>query len=262
MFVVSVRSACERVFVSKDELARLLRAGHSLDQIGRIVGLSGSTVSYWVRAHGLDAVNAAKHAPRGGLERRALERLVAAGFSQRQIAEEMSVSNSTVRHWIKKYGLETYRSKRRRERVRVPADSPSRIELTCIRHGVTAFRRKTGGNYACARCASARCASEAVIRRRRRVKQALVSEAGGRCRLCGYDRYVGALEFHHFDPSTKSFSLSHAGVTRSLARAQEEARKCILLCANCHAEVEGGIVQVDRARESDSTDVPHTGSPG
>ena len=40
---------------------------------------------------------------------------------------------------------------------------------------------------------------------------------------------------------TKNFSLSHEGVTRSLERAREEARKCVLLCANCHAEVEAGV---------------------
>jgi hypothetical protein len=33
-------------------------------------------------------------------------------------------------------------------------------------------------------------------------------------------------------------------VARSLERCREEARKCVLLCANCHAEVEGGIATV------------------
>ena len=31
------------------------------------------------------------------------------------------------------------------------------------------------------------------------------------------------------------------GVTRSLAAARAEAAKCVLLCANCHAEVEAGV---------------------
>jgi hypothetical protein len=30
-------------------------------------------------------------------------------------------------------------------------------------------------------------------------------------------------------------------MTRSLAILREEARKCVLLCANCHAEVEAGF---------------------
>jgi IS30 family transposase len=34
------------------------------------------------------------------------------------------------------------------------------------------------------------------------------------------------------------------GVTRSFAEAQQEARKCVLLCSNCHAEVEAGMTEV------------------
>jgi hypothetical protein len=62
--------------------------------------------------------------------------------------------------------------------------------------------------------------------------------------LCGYAKSVVALQFHHVDPSAKRFALSREGVTRSLARAREEAAKCVLLCANCHAEVEAGLAQL------------------
>ncbi|HEV2820015.1 MAG TPA: hypothetical protein VGW11_05860, partial [Solirubrobacteraceae bacterium] len=54
-----------------------------------------------------------------------------------------------------------------------------------------------------------------------------------------------ALHFHHVDPKTKAFSLSFAGVTRSIAAAREEAAKCVLVCANCHAEVEAGGAILD-----------------
>ena len=67
-----------------------------------------------------------------------------------------------------------------------------------------------------------------------------MAEAGGECALCGYSHCPAALEFHHLDPATKEFSVSQRGVTRSFERALAEARKCVLLCANCHAEVEGG----------------------
>lgn len=62
--------------------------------------------------------------------------------------------------------------------------------------------------------------------------------------MCGYERYVGALQFHHVNPQQKAFQLAGRGLTRSLSRLREEAKKCVLLCANCHAEVEAGIVQV------------------
>jgi len=52
---------------------------------------------------------------------------------------------------------------------------------------------------------------------------------------------VAALHFHHVDPSCKSFHLSMQGVARSLKAARAEMAKCVLLCANCHAEVEQGV---------------------
>ena len=79
---------------------------------------------------------------------------------------------------------------------------------------------------------------------RRKVKRILVEEAGGACILCGYAECHAALQFHHVDPTQKSFALSRQGVTRSLAKARDEAAKCVLLCANCHAKVEAGLAQL------------------
>jgi hypothetical protein len=108
----------------------------------------------------------------------------------------------------------------------------------CATHGWTEFLPSGArGFYRCPKCSMERVAAY-----RRRVKEILVEEAGGRCRVCGYDLYVGALHFHHLDPSTKRFQVSHAGTTGSLQAMREEARKCVLLCANCHAEVEAGLV--------------------
>jgi len=82
---------------------------------------------------------------------------------------------------------------------------------------------------------------EAVVRWRKRVKRQLVEEAGGACVACGYDNYQGALEFHHREPKAKAFGLSAHHVTRSIETLRGEAAKCVLLCANCHAEVEAGL---------------------
>ena len=76
------------------------------------------------------------------------------------------------------------------------------------------------------------------------VKELLVTEAGGRCAVCGYDRYLGASQFHHLDRSAKRLSLGGGGVTLALDVLREEAGKCVPLCSNCHAEVEGGVREV------------------
>ena len=62
----------------------------------------------------------------------------------------------------------------------------------------------------------------------------LREKRGGKCVRCGYDTYLGALEFHHLDPSKKDFTLGNADFR--LKEAVEEINKCILICANCHRE--------------------------
>jgi hypothetical protein len=114
----------------------------------------------------------------------------------------------------------------------------ARKQGICSVHGEVEFvQRGDTGTWRCVPCRA-----EAVTDRRRRVKAILVEEAGGRCATCGYDRCMAALQFHHVDPKTKHFSLGRKGVARSLERARAEARKCVLLCANCHAEVEAGVL--------------------
>jgi hypothetical protein len=93
------------------------------------------------------------------------------------------------------------------------------------------------------------------------MKPHLVEEAGGRCCICGYDRYVGALEFHHLDPGQKRHDVSKYGVTLSLAAARDEASKCVLLCSNCHAEVERGVSTLP-ATVAPTSESPDLHTPG
>lgn len=217
-------------------LEECLAKGMSLEAIGREVGKHPSTVGYWLKKHGLGAHNAERSAPKGALDEDRLRELTEAGMTLRQIAEVVDRSVSTVRHWLCRYGLKT--AGRRRPR---PAGDPKRAEMECRRHGRTTFVLEGRGYYRCARCRS-----EAVSKRRRTIKKVLVAEAGGRCAICAYDRCQEALNFHHLDPSLKEFHLAYQGQSRSLERARREAGKCILLCGNCHAEVECGRIGLPR----------------
>ena len=211
-------------------------AGRSIESIACETGRAPSTVTYWVNKHGLTSQHAARHASRGGLTREQLEPLVGAGLPIRAIAEQLGVSYTTVRHWLRRYGLVTPRAERlastREARdARVISDV-----VACPVHGPSRHVKRTDGGLRCLACRS-----DAVSNRRRRVKALLVEEAGGCCVMCGYAGSPGALHFHHRDPASKSFALSDTGVTRSLAKARAEAAKCVLLCATCHAEVEQGL---------------------
>jgi len=228
--------------MEKRFLEECLADGMSLEAIGKQVGKHESTVSYWLKKHGLEAAQAGKHAAKGPPSKEDLERLLAAGLSLREIALEMQRSLATVRHWMRKYELKP--SPRRK---RGSGDGSREMVSHCKRHGETDFVREGRGYFRCKRCRV-----EATVRRRHLLKRILVEEAGGECVLCGYSRCVRALEFHHLDPNTKQFELNYRGCTRSLDVLRMEASKCALLCSNCHAEVEAGIAAVPLNSVSDT----------
>lgn len=93
---------------------------------------------------------------------------------------------------------------------------------------------QTESKFCCHKCSN----KYHVDRRRREMKLRLVLDRGGSCELCGYNKCVDALEFHHINPENKNYALSKNGNTRSLTENKKEADKCDLLCANCHRERE------------------------
>lgn len=210
--------------MDKEFLEECLAKGMSLDAIGTAVGRHPSTVSYWLKKHGLVAAGQARHAPKGNVDLERLRELLDEGVSIRSIAEKLGAGYSTVRYWIRRLDLETDRMVRRREGAVAKKAGLRKAYLRCPQHGHTLFFARPEGGFRCARCNTA-----AVSERRRAVKRLLVEEAGGRCAICGFSEHPAALQFHHRDPSQKEFHLGQKGHSRSLARMREEAEKCVLL---------------------------------
>ena len=225
--------------MEREWLERELTAGRSIEAIAREVGRDPSTVAYWVNKHGLTSQHAPKHAARGGLAFDVLAADIAEGLSARAIAAGRGVSYATVRHWLRSTASRPSARRRRRQVLesiaRWPRGDGDDVPFTVD----TRFVPRGGGGYRCARCRSEQvsaapaCSVEGDPRR----------EAGGACELCGYDRSAAALQFHHLDPAREELrGVAGRGLSRESldAALREEARKCVLLCANCHAEVESG----------------------
>lgn len=228
--------------MDKESLELVLDQGLSVEKIARRFGKDPSTISYWMGKYALQAVNREKHAGKGGIDQDRLATLVDAGMTIAEIAAEVGLSKTTVRYWLRAYGLRSKHSRGKTGNQVVHAAKAAgllTITMTCAHHGQTEFFLEGRGYYRCKRCRV-----EAVARRRRRVKSILVAEAGGRCAICGYDRHPRALAFHHLDPTEKRLEINAKGVALALATLRAEARKCLLLCANCHAEVEDGVASL------------------
>lgn len=81
-----------------------------------------------------------------------------------------------------------------------------------------------------------------VVTWRQRTKLRAIAYKGGCCQICGYNKSVRALQFHHLIPDEKDFNISRASKSWQLIR--KEIDKCFLLCSNCHAEVHEGILDL------------------
>lgn len=101
----------------------------------------------------------------------------------------------------------------------------------------TRFYESVKGGY-CKSCFNKRIAKRSIDR-----KAQIVEYFGGGCVLCGYNKYQGALQLHHLDPNLKDPQYRNIRGW-SWDRCARELEKCVLLCANCHAEVEAGITSV------------------
>ena len=103
----------------------------------------------------------------------------------------------------------------------------------CFRHGVTEHKFvKSKNRYVCVKCQNIY-----LKNKRLKLKNELVKYKGGKCEICGYDKCISALEFHHLDPSEKKFGISKNISGHSLEECKKEVDKCILVCANCHREI-------------------------
>ena len=60
---------------------------------------------------------------------------------------------------------------------------------------------------------------------------------GGKCSICGYDKCLDSLVFHHKERDEKEHNVGHLIHIYSKKKAYAEAEKCQLVCANCHGEI-------------------------
>ena len=99
---------------------------------------------------------------------------------------------------------------------------------------------------------------------RQKFRSALSKCYGSKCGICGYNKCLQALDFHHLDPSQKDQDLSkYLANGGKWGKVREEAQKCVCLCSNCHREVHAGITEIpDDIQRFDDSLVPKEELPG
>lgn len=83
------------------------------------------------------------------------------------------------------------------------------------------------------------------VQLRQAYKRELVKLLGGECFYCGIKGNQAMFDLHHIDPNKKEFGIASDGHTRGWENTLLEAKKCVLLCKNCHALHHIGEIQID-----------------
>lgn len=88
-----------------------------------------------------------------------------------------------------------------------------------------------------------KCNSCIVNTQRFKKRDMALEYLGSKCQVCGYNKCSRALHFHHKDPSTKLFGISGSHCY-SWEKIKSELDKCVLLCSNCHMELEDRLITI------------------
>lgn len=157
-------------------------------------------------------------------------------LSQRSVAKELGCSQSTVKHFIKKFGL--LKPKNKKEEITeatIKVCSKCKLEKSASDF----YFRKERKNELTGYCKS--CNSNDVVKRMQSTKFRLVELKGGKCQICSFSEYIGALDFHHVLPDTKDDGVSRLIRGKLNQKVIDEVNKCVLVCSNCHRMIHAGI---------------------
>lgn len=178
------------------------------------------------------------------MEKHKLEGLISENKTTRDIASETGLSQTSIKYWLKKFGLKTNflpsnkggRNAENRKKI---------VEFGCAykckQCGETdekKFMKMGFGRKSFTICK--KCHNENNKDRLKKRKERFVANMGGQCVRCFYKKCINALEFHHIDPSKKDPKFE-CWKSFSDERVTKELEKCILVCSNCHREIHAGI---------------------
>jgi hypothetical protein len=80
---------------------------------------------------------------------------------------------------------------------------------------------------------------------RQRIKQEFVNSFGNKCCVCKKSYPIVVYDFHHIDPNDKKFSISKGWVQNN-GQLLEEIMKCVMVCSNCHRQINAGTKHVPK----------------
>ncbi len=164
------------------------------------------------------------------MQKEYLEKCVSLNMSQRDIAKDSKMSQTTVKYWMKKYGLQ---STKKQFGFEFDPDKKFCPNCKLVLDRIMFYKRTNGNSTTNCKI----CLNIVTVNRQRKLKQQCLDYKGNKCNRCGYNKCVNAMEFHHMNPDEKDFNISRIKLLKFTDIVKQELDKCELLCSNCHREV-------------------------
>lgn len=182
-----------------------------------------------------------------------LQQLIDQGYTQKDIALQLGCRERTVARWVSRHSLQRI-TVSQHDVPMLLARGIQKVSGICSRHGEAIFILRTGSQtrYRCQDCMNEYGRTAGVKHwpknklKRQAKRKSLIDLRGGKCVSCSYDRYQGALQFHHLDHRQKKFLLNISSMSlHTQEDLEQEAQKCIVLCVNCHIAFENGLLALE-----------------
>jgi len=226
----------------KEKILELRKKGLTINEIVDIVGCAKSTVSYHINNAGLGGV---RDSFISDIDDFLIEKIK--GFRKDfktydEICVLLKISRDKLKKICREYNLNFSTNRFKKKELDGDEVIKKYLEFKSIRKTAkyfksdkTIIRRFLPNDIIGYKRPKNKTKSQAVIDWRKRSKEKLIEYKGGKCEKCGYNKCIGALEFHHVNPDEKDFAISSKSY--SFERLKKEADKCLLVCANCHTEI-------------------------
>jgi len=152
-------------------------------------------------------------------------------YTQRQIAEELNLSQTTVRYWLKKLELKTNTPYKNKTEI---INGLKLCKKCKIKKSIDEFYVRSDRNGHAPHCKQ--CSTIYYGNRIKNVKIRMIDYKGGKCERCNLkleDTHYSVFDFHHINPKEKDIKFDRIKYQKWEV-IQNEIDKCQLLCANCH----------------------------
>lgn len=129
----------------------------------------------------------------------------------------------------------------------IPCDNERKKRYSKTEKGKAGSRRRSSEYRKKNPKKVARAQKESRVKRQKIVNN---YKKGG-CVVCGYNKCSEALDLHHLDGSTKTETVANLVFSRGIEALEEELKKCVVLCANCHREHHAGVLDLSQNISAD-----------